>query len=220
MSSARYDGLADWYDATLGNTDLGHFNRDVAVRLTGDGPGAVIDVGCGGGVTAVALAERGWTVTGVDISEDQLRVARGRGIHAVRADAAALPFGDGAFDAAVSVGTHTDFDDFPAALAEIARVLRPRGRLVYVGVHPCFVGPHVWYTDGELPQLHRGYRETAWRKAAPGISPAGLRAKVGVYHLPLGLFIQSFLEAGLQLEHFEEPDAREYPKLVALRLRR
>ena len=91
MSSARYDGLADWYDATLGNTDLGHFNRDVAVRLTGDGPGAVIDVGCGGGVTAVALAERGWTVTGVDISEDQLRVARGRGIRPFVGDRAEGP---------------------------------------------------------------------------------------------------------------------------------
>jgi SAM-dependent methyltransferase len=159
-------------------------------------------------------------VTGVDISDDQLRLARERGVDVVRADATDLPFEDAAFDAAVSIGTHTDFDQFASAVREIARVLRRGGPFVYVGVHPCFVGPHVWYTDGELPQLYPGYRETDWKHEAPGISTDGLRAKVGVRHLPLGAFLQSFLDAGFRLERFEEPDAREFPKVVALRLRR
>ena len=47
-----------------------------------------------------------------------------------------------------------------------------------------------------------------------------LRARVGATHLPLGLFLQAFLDAGLVLERFEELENREYPYVVALRCRR
>ena len=56
---------------------------------------------------------------------------------------------------------------------------------------------------------------------APGISrSSGLRIRVGASHLPLGLFLQTFLDAGLRLERIEEPEEREYPFFVALRWRR
>jgi ubiquinone/menaquinone biosynthesis C-methylase UbiE len=67
-------------------------------------------------------------VVGVDLSGDQLRVARQRAgppaaVLAV-ANATALPFADNSFDAVVSVLTHTDLDDPEAAFAQAARVLR------------------------------------------------------------------------------------------------
>jgi SAM-dependent methyltransferase len=220
---ARYDGVADWYERELAATELGDSSRRIVVRLLGDGVGDLLDVGCGGGSLAAELAERGWRVTGVDVSEDQLSLARGRGIEVVRADATDLPFPDASFDAAVSVFTHTDIDDFPSAIAETARVLRPAAPFVYLGVHPCFIGPHSRFVGGEgVPELHPGYRETERYDDAPGITPGGLRAKVGAVHLPLAAFIHAFLDAGLRLERFEEPASseREYPHLVALRLRR
>jgi SAM-dependent methyltransferase len=217
---ARYDGLAEWYDTNFAESDWGRAMRTITLRLLGDGPGCLLDVGCGGGAHTVTFAERGWTVTGVDISTDQLRLARGRGIEVVQADSADLPFDDRSFDAVVSVGTHTDVDDFAATVREAARVLTHGGPMVYVGVHPCFVGPHCWYTDGELPIMHPGYRDTSRRSEAPGIWGEGLRAKVGATHLPLGLFVQAFLDAGFVLEHVEEPDDREYPKMLAIRAHR
>jgi hypothetical protein len=115
---------------------------------------------------------------------------------------------------------HTDVEDFHAVLREAVRVLRPRGHFVYLGVHPCFVGPHSEFREGlGIPQLHPGYRDTAWRTEAPGISPTGVRAKVGAKHLPLGLFLAAFFDVGFQLERFEEPGPREYPYLVAIRAR-
>jgi hypothetical protein len=102
---------------------------------------------------------------------------------------------------------------------EVARVVRPAGVFVYVGVHPCFVGPHVTYGDREIPLFHPGYRNIELSYDAPGISPEGLRAKVGAWHLPLGIFLQSFVDAAFRLELFEEPDALEFPKVIALRLR-
>lgn len=218
---ARYDGFADWYDAELADTELGQSARHIVARLLGDGSGRVVDVGCGTGLLAVALGRLGWSVTGIDISEDQLRLARARGVDAQLADAHELPFSDGSFDGAVSFFTHTDVDNFALVLKEIARVVKRGSPVVYVGVHPCFVGPHSRFAFAEgTPVLHPGYWRTRRYTEAPGISPTGLRAKVGATHLTLGLFMQAFLEAGFRLEHFEEPGGREYPYLVALRCRR
>jgi SAM-dependent methyltransferase len=218
--AAPYDDVAEWYDREFAETELGESARRIVLRLLGPGPGRVLDVGCGGGLTLLALAQAGWSPAGVDVSEEQLRLARERGCEVQRADAAELPFEDGSFDAVVSTFTHTDVDDFDALLQEAARVLGPGGPLVYLGVHPCFVGPHAFVHDRAVPELHPGYRDTQRRTEAPGIWTEGLRAKVGARHLPLGLFLHSFLDAGFLLERFEEPEGREYAHIVALRWRR
>jgi hypothetical protein len=57
---------------------------------------------------------------------------------------------------------------------------------------------------------------------APGISPDGLWTKVGGKHMPLGLLVRAILDAGLDLERFEEPQAGQsgYPNMLALACRR
>jgi SAM-dependent methyltransferase len=219
---ARYDGLAEWYDREFATSPLSAVLLETVLHLLGEGGGrALVDVGCGTGAHDVVYSEHGWVVTGIDISEDQLRLARGRGIEVVHADATAIPFADASFDAAVSTWIHTDVEDFAAVLAEVARVLRPASPFVYLGAHPCFVGPHSQFVAAEgLPVLHEGYRRAERYSDAPGTSPEGLRARVGATHLPLGRFVQSFIDAGFGIEHFEEPGSREYPYMVALRCRR
>jgi SAM-dependent methyltransferase len=217
---ARYDDVAEWYDAEFATNELGLSARRVVLQLLGDGPGRLLDVGCGGGAHAAAFVERDWTVTGVDLSPAQLELARRRGVEIVQADAAALPFEDESFDAIVSMFTHTDVGDFPAVMRETARVLRPDSPLVYLGVHPCFVGPHAFVHDRDVPELYPGYRDTSYRREAPGIWGEGIRSKVGATHLPLGLFVQAFLDAGFTIERFEEPEGRDYPHIVALRARK
>jgi SAM-dependent methyltransferase len=220
--SARYDGLADWYDEEFQPAALEGGAWQVVRPLLGEGSGRLLDLGCGTGAYMGALAALGWEVTGVDISEDMLRRARERGANVVRANASALPFEDASFAAAVSIFTHSDFDEFPAALRELTRVLEIGAPLVYVGVHPCFVGPHSCYVQAiGVPQLHEGwYRRERHYTAAPGISPEGLRARFGASHIPLGRFLQSFLDAGFRFERIEEPEGREYPYMLALKLRR
>ena len=73
------------------------------------------------------------------MSAGMLRHARGR-LAVARADAERLPVRDNAVAAVISVMAHTDMPGYPAALREAARVLRPGGTLVHVGVHPCFCG--------------------------------------------------------------------------------
>jgi ubiquinone/menaquinone biosynthesis C-methylase UbiE len=219
-TDARYDGIADWYDAEFQPAPLSSEAWDVLVRLLGEGSGSLLDVGCGTGSYTAALAERGWDVTGVDISEDMLRLARERGVPGVNADATSLPFEDASFDSAISLFTNTDFDDLAAAVREIVRVLRPGAPLVYLAVHPCFIGPHSIYDpERGLPELHPGwYRRVGRYAEAPGIwRSSGVRMRVGATHLPLGLFLQTFIDAGLRLERIEEPEEREYPFILGLR---
>lgn len=219
--TARYDGIADWYDTEFQPEPLESETWEVLLRLLGDGSGTLLDAGCGTGSYGVGLAERGWDVTGIDASEDMVRRAHAKGVHAIQADAAALPFEDASFDAAISVFTHSDVDDFPTVMREVARVIRPGAPFVYIGLHPCFVGPHSRFVEGRgVPQLHPGwYRQRRRYDDAPGISPTGLRARVGAAHLPLAEFLQSFLDAGLRLEHVEEPGSGDYPIAIALRCR-
>ncbi|HEY3550746.1 MAG TPA: class I SAM-dependent methyltransferase [Gaiellaceae bacterium] len=222
-TDARYDGVADWYDTEFQPAPLESETWEMLLRLLGESTGSLIDVGCGTGPYAAGLAELGWDVTGVDVSEDMLRRARERGVRTVHADAASLPFEDASFDAAISIFTNTDFDDLPAAVREIARVLRPGAPLVHLAVHPCFVGPHSVYDPvSGVPELHPGwYRKVGRYTEAPGIwRAAGVRVRVGAAHLPLGLFLQTFLDAGLALERVEEPEEREYPFGLGLRWRR
>jgi SAM-dependent methyltransferase len=225
MAKARYDGLADAYDAFVDvHAPYYATAADALRRLLGGGSGRCLDVGCGGGHFATVALELGWTVVGVDASQDQLRVARRRvaGLELVQADAAALPFADESFDAAYSTFTDSDLDDFAGAMRESLRVLRSGGRLVYVGNHPCFVGATQEHVETGLPRLHAGYRRSGrWDAAeAPGAMPGGWRVALGSFvHLPLQDFLNAF--AGFVLERVEElEDGFEYPKTIALAFRR
>jgi len=124
------------------------------------------------------------------------------------------------FDAVVSMFSHTDVDDFSAVVREAARVLRPEAVFVYVGLHPCFVGPHSVQRHQAVPTLHAGYGKSGRYTEGPGISPDGLWAKVTGVHLPLGRLMQAFLDAPLALERFEEHGDDDYPRRVAIRARR
>lgn len=220
MSTALYDGVAAWYDDRFAP---GEDRLEVVRRLVGPGSGSSLDLGCGTGFFLPVLRELGWTPTGVDLSADQLRFAQKRAgdfSELIQADAAHLPLPDESFDLVFSAFTHTDIDSFADAVAEAARVLRPKGRFVYLGLHPCFVGPHTRFPYGlGVPTLQSGYDEARRYTDAPGLNPDGLRIKVGAVHLPLGSLLGAFLDAGLRIEAFEEPTPpdREYPHWLALR---
>ncbi len=219
---ARYDGLADWYDQDF-LAEVGSPDQAAALRLLGRSPGRLLDIGCGTGAKTIAFQDAGWQVIGVDASEDMLRRARERGLEVARADASEVPFEDASFDAVVSLWTHTDMDDFSELLAEAARVLRPEAPFVYVGGHPCFIGPHSRFRAAEgVPELYSGYRPgRRYDESEPGVfNPEGLRARVGATHVPLGEFLSAFTAAGLRIEEFEEHGEDDYPYLVALLARR
>ena len=113
------------------------------------------------------------------------------------ADATALPLADASVPAAVCVLASTDVPDYAAVLQEIARVLTPGGRFVHLGAHPCFVGAFADRGDGPRVVLDAGYADRS--RTFAGWNPAGVRARVGAWHLPLAGLLNAATGAGLYL---------------------
>ena len=185
---ARYDGVADWYDEQVAWSTAAA--APLLARLAGRGSGCCLDLGCGTGVHLAALAEAGWSLVGVDASADQFRVARRRagpvvaGI--VQADVARLPISEGSCTLVVSAFTHTDVEDFAGLAREARRVLEPGGRFIYVGLHPCFIGPSLRSHERTVPAWSiRDMRDRDGRPVARGFSMAAWPAGSGSGTFPL-----------------------------------
>jgi 2-polyprenyl-6-hydroxyphenyl methylase/3-demethylubiquinone-9 3-methyltransferase len=95
----------------------------------------MIDVGCGAGFVANYFSNQGHDVTGVDLSEESLAVAKnydqsGR-CHYVAANAYQLPFPDQSFDVCICFDFLEHVEEPEKAVAEISRVLKPGGQFFY-----------------------------------------------------------------------------------------
>ncbi len=164
VAGARYDGLADEYDA-FQNRQARYFEAaaEALARLLGRGAGRCLDVGCGGGHFFEVPLKLGWEVVGVDPSQDQLRVARRRHpeVELLHADASSLPYGDGSFDL-IALGNMIPFFD------ELARVVAPSGFVLFAfsagPQTPIYVPPQ--RLRKELGR--RGFSQFAEISAGPG----------------------------------------------------
>jgi SAM-dependent methyltransferase len=212
---ARYDGIAEWYDRyNAANAEL---NAVELAALLGPGEGLCLDLGCGTGQYLDAIRGTGRIPIGLDFSAGQLRVAARRDDPLVQADAAAIPFAEDTFPTVVIMWISTDVDDFGAVLREAARVLRPGGRLLFCGVHPCLNGPFVEPLPGGGVTLHPTYRQAGWHDQAPWWKPGGIRSHTGMRHVPLAELLNGFIDAGLIIDHVAEPLDREIPFMIAIR---
>lgn len=211
---ARYDGLADWYDETVGRD--AHREQVLREHLP-RGSGDCLDLGCGSGRNLAVIEATGWTVSGVDISEDQVHIARTRCPRVFRADAEDVPFPAAAFDLVVSTWTSTDVDHFDRVSNEAARVLRPGGRFLFYGAHPCFNGPHVKNLETGERLVHATYREARRHESAPWWGEDGIRSQVGgMRHVPLAEFLNAFAGAGLRIETVTEPGTDDVPSSIVV----
>lgn len=133
---SMFDAIADRYELcnTLFTLTLDRRWRAAAVDALGLEPRSkVLDVASGTGDLCRELAGRGFSPVGVDLSWGMLANARG-GAPTIQADAASLPLPGASFDGVTSGFGLRNFADLPATLAEMARVLRPGGRVALLEV--------------------------------------------------------------------------------------
>ena len=129
--AASYDDLEPWYEHLYGVLH-GLVRAEVAPPAGAQRPRA-LDAGCGTGFQTAILLELGYETLGVDLSAGLLGVARKRcvGARLLQGDLAALPCRDATVDLVVSCGSTLSFvADRGRAVRELARVLRPGGRLL------------------------------------------------------------------------------------------
>jgi ubiquinone/menaquinone biosynthesis C-methylase UbiE len=119
--SHRYARVNRWDPAHLRRID----------RLLPLEPGArVLEVGCGQGHLTTRLAERGVDVVGIDANPNAAEVSGSDRVRTMRAET--LEFADGEFDAIVSVHAIEHIPPLEEAVAEMARVLKPGGRALFI----------------------------------------------------------------------------------------
>ena len=148
---------ADQFDAGVARY-MPHF-----LDATGIEPGMhVLDVGCGNGLTTREAARRAASATGVDLSTRMLDVARRRAaaeglanVSFVQADVQIADLGEARYDRVISRNGVMFFGDPVAAFANLARAMKPDGRMVLL----------VWQAMAENPWL------AAFRAAVPGPLP-------------------------------------------------
>ncbi len=130
---AMFDRISPVYDPMnrLMTAGLDRRWRRLTVRAVVKPGDRVLDACCGTGDLALAAEEAGGRVTGLDFSERMLERARRKsaGVEWVRGDLLSLPFENASFDAAIVGFGIRNVEDLEAGLRELARVLRPGGRL-------------------------------------------------------------------------------------------
>lgn len=229
MTEARYDAVADFYDAGWSD-DAPDPALDALLSLTGPIAGLrVLDLGCGHGRMSRRLARLGATVTGVDISTALLDRARTNerasplGITYLHADASD-PLSVGPFDQVVCSFALGDIDDLDGALKSVRQALGPAGEFTFSVLHPCFPGlaPDV---SGSWPFTGRYYDELRWTASG---AQSTLRQQVGANHRTLATYVNTLHHNGLWLDELAEPEpleswageqteARRYPLYLVAR---
>lgn len=129
-----WDKRAPIYDRSMGLVEKLLFG-DGRAWVCSQASGEALEVAIGTGRN-LPFYPRGIQLTGIDVSEEMLAIARGRAeelgrdVDLRQADAQALPFPDATFDTVVCTVSLCSVPDDRAAVAEMKRVLRPGGRLL------------------------------------------------------------------------------------------
>lgn len=189
MSDGRTRTIQGQFGANAGAyvASAGHAGGEDLDRLLAWGraltPTTVLDVATGGGHTALAFAAVARHVIGFDLTEAMLRAARTflrergvSGIDFIGGDVERLPFRAASFDVVTCRIAPHHFSDVPAAVREVARVLRARGAFLVQDI----LGhddpeANAFITEVERrrdPSHVRAYREDEWRRF---LAAAGLR---------------------------------------------
>lgn len=131
--ASMFDAVARRYDLTNTVLSFGQDRRwrGVTRRALDPRPGErVLDLAAGSGVSTVEFARSGAWCVAADFSLGMLSVGSERGVPQVAADALHLPFADASFDAVTILFGLRNLADPVAGMREMARVVRPGGRLV------------------------------------------------------------------------------------------
>jgi len=170
-----------------------------------------IELGCGTGYVSAWMRRRGATVYAIDNSERQLATARRLaddhgldGIEWVHGDAERVEQPDGSFDLAISEYGAAIWCDPQVWIPEAHRLLRPGGRLAFLGNHPlamiCMPVAGDAPTGYTLEREYFGLRRLDWTEAAD--EPGGIE-----FNLPISAWLRLFRDTGFDVVDYIEIQA-------------
>ncbi len=194
-----YDQMASFYERHAAESAYNaHYDRPAVLELLGDVSGLrVLDAGCGPGLYAEELLQKGAAVTAVDASIEQVMRAKARlgesaEVHRVDLESP-LPFESGEFDMVVCALVIHYLRDPQATFSEFRRVLRPGGRAVVSTSHPTID----WLRKGGSYFVVQ-VEEDLWESE-------GGRTPVRFWRRPLSALCASATDSGFLIERLVEP---------------
>jgi len=216
-STRSWDSIADdWVAHADLNDYRNFFLMPRTLEMLGEVRGRrILDLGCGEGGYARELARRGAQVTAIDGSPRLIEIAQQRTQNArlpvlhICANASALSesgIEPASFDVVLAAMSLMDVEDYPGAIREVHRTLRPGGELMMSITHPCFSAPLSEWARAEKHELRhfmvdRYFERMAWEsKIAAHFGKSVLRR-----HRPVEDFMIPPIACGFELRDFREP---------------
>lgn len=211
-----WDACGEAFDrfTTAVDSYADNIERPVIERLSGDVAGArLLDLGCGSGTYSLRFAERGASVTGLDLSAMMIalaiRKARERGVSidlAVADIGRPLPLAEARFDFVFTATALHYVEDLGLTMKEVARVIKPGGRLVASVLHPMSTAYFPAPGSDQWEAQYFGYRErsiqTPWLDF--GDVP-GEGRRILSYHHTIADYFHAITAAGLRVTDLCEP---------------
>lgn len=231
----EWERHADWWQDEFTDGADAEYEEQI-LPLAADllsGVDHVLDIGTGEGQIARLLTANGATVVGLDPTHNQVveAMARGGGPRYLRAGAAELPFVDGGFDGAIACLVFEHIDEMDQAIEEVARVLAPGGRFVFMLNHPLLQTPGSgWIDDHVLDPPEQYWRIGPYLTESTQVEEVQKDVFIPFVHRPLSRYVNAIVDAGLTLVRMIEPsppsgflaraaayeDAATIPRLLVL----
>lgn len=198
-----------WIDGFTDGVDPEYTEQIIPLALEElAGRKIVLDVGCGDGQIARALAAQGSEVLGIDPTQLHIDIANERagGPTYLLGSATKLPVPDASQDAVVACLVFEHIDEVDAAIAEVARVLKPGGQFSFFLNHPLLQTPGSgWIDDFILDPPEQYWRIGAYLVETETVEEVEKDVFIRFIHRPLSRYINALLSNGLSLERMLEP---------------
>ncbi len=168
----------------------------------------VLDLGCGDGQIARALAAQGSDVLGVDPTQLHIDIAieRGGGPRYLLGGATEIPADDNSFDAVVACLVFEHIDQMDEAMAEVARVLKPRGQFSFFLNHPLLQTPGSgWIDDHIIDPPEQYWRIGPYLVETESSDEVEKDIYIRFIHRPLSRYVNALIANGMTLERMVEP---------------
>ncbi len=229
-STKSWDEIAeDWVKHADSNDYRNIFLIPKTLELLGNVEGKqLLELGCGEGGYARALALAGAQVTVVDGSPTLIEIAKKRALekgliitHLVRNANSLNGLEDGSFDMVLAAMSLMDIEDYRGSISEIHRVLKNEGELLMSITHPCFSSKDSGWRRGETGRFDHYAVDNYFQKGAwEEFITDNFKKPVLFRHMPLEDFISPLLSLDFRLVLFHEPVPTQQQIAQSQRLQR